>query len=41
MEKSSRRLGTSANGGMPRMAAGLEEEDIEKSGGEERWLVEN
>jgi hypothetical protein len=38
----SRRLGTSAiDGGEPRSAAGLEDEDIEKSHGEERWLVEN
>ena len=40
----SRRLGTSAiasGGGKPRRAAGLEDEDIEKSRGEERRLVEN
>jgi hypothetical protein len=37
----SRRLGTgAADGGKPRRAAGLEDEDIEKSRGEERWLVE-
>jgi hypothetical protein len=38
----SRRLGTSASdGGEPRRAAGSEDEDIEKSRGEERRLVEN
>ena len=38
----SRRLGASVtDGGEPRSAAGLEDEDIEKSRGEERWLVEN
>lgn len=39
----SRRLGTSATDGeKPMRAAGLvEDEDIEKSHGEERWLVEN
>lgn len=36
IERSSRRLGSGANGGMPRIEAGLEDEDIEKEfrGGE-------
>jgi hypothetical protein len=39
----SRRLGTNASTdeGVPRRAAGLEDEDIEKSREEERWLVKN
>jgi len=38
----SRLLGISAtDGGEPRRAAGLEDEDIEKSREEGRWLVEN
>ena len=38
----SRQLGVNATDvGEPRRTAALEDEDIEKSRGEERWLVEN